>query len=235
MRRGGPIDTLAADGGSTLIARFAIVAIPLLVAVVLHEVAHGAVAYGCGDPTAARAGRLTLNPVAHIDPIGTIVLPGLLLLMPLLLGTSPFVFGWAKPVPIDPRWFRRPRLDGLLVALAGPGTNLLLAGLSAVALGWLVSSGATEGATGGFLGRLAQQSIVVNCVLAVFNLLPIPPLDGGRVLAAILPGGAARLLGQLEQVGLVVVLVVVMNTGVLGRLVRPVVAACYALARHIGG
>jgi Zn-dependent protease len=221
--------------GAPVIARIAIVAIPLLIAVVLHEVAHGAVAYQCGDPTAARAGRLTLNPVPHIDPVGTLVLPGILLLMPLLFGTSPFLFGWAKPVPIDPRWFRRPRLDGLLVALAGPGTNLLLAALSAVALGWLVSSGATDGAAGAFLGRLAQQSIAVNCVLAVFNLLPIPPLDGGRVLAAILPGGAARLLAQLEQVGLVVVLLVVMNTGVLGKLVRPVVTACYALARHIGG
>jgi Zn-dependent protease len=221
--------------GTAVIARIAIVAIPLLVAVVLHEVAHGAVAYACGDPTAARAGRLTLNPIAHVDPVGTIIVPGILMLMPLLLGTSPFVFGWAKPVPIDPRWFRRPRLDGLLVALAGPGTNLLLAAASALALGWLLSSGATDRATGKFLATLAGQSIVVNCVLAVFNLLPIPPLDGGRVLAAVLPGGAARALAQLEQVGFVVVLLVVMNTGVLGRLVRPVVAACYALARRIGG
>jgi Zn-dependent protease len=221
--------------GTAVMAQIAIVAIPLLVAVVLHEVAHGAVAYACGDPTAARAGRLTLNPIAHVDPVGTILVPGILLLMPLLLGTSPFVFGWAKPVPIDPRWFRRPRLDGLLVALAGPGTNLLLAAASAAALGWLVSRGATDHATGRFLATLAGQSIVVNCVLAVFNLLPIPPLDGGRVLAAILPGGAARVLGQLEQVGFVVVLLVVLNTGVLGRLVRPVVSAFYALARQVGG
>jgi Zn-dependent protease len=221
--------------GQAVIARIAIVAIPLLMAVVLHEVAHGAVAYGCGDPTAARAGRLTLNPVAHVDPVGTIIVPGVLMLMPVLFGGPSFVFGWAKPVPIDPRWFRRPRLDGLLVALAGPGTNLLLAAASAIALGWLVSSGATDGASGAFFGRLAQQSIVINCVLAVFNLLPVPPLDGGRVLTAILPNGAARLLGQLEQVGLVLVLLVVLNTGVLSRLVRPVVAACYALARHVGG
>lgn len=218
-----------------MIARIAIVAIPLLMAVVLHEVAHGAVAYSCGDPTAARAGRLTLNPIAHVDPVGTILVPGLLLLTPLLFGGPSFVFGWAKPVPIDPRWFRRPRLDGLLVALAGPGTNLVLAAASAVALGVLVSSGVSQDGLGDFLARLAQQSIVVNCVLAVFNLLPIPPLDGGRVLTAVLPDGAARFLAQIEQVGLVVVLLVVMNTGILSRLVRPVVQACYALARLIAG
>lgn len=220
---------------SALVARIAIVAVPLLLAVVLHEVAHGAVAYGCGDPTAARAGRLTLNPIAHVDPVGTLLVPGILLLMPLLFGTSPFVFGWARPVPIDPRWFRRPRLDQVLVALAGPGTNLALAGLSAVALGWLVAAGVTESPAGRFTASLAGQSIVVNCVLAVFNLLPVPPLDGGRVLTAILPGAAARLVAQVEQVGVVLVLMVVMNTGLLSRLVRPVVAACYALARQVSG
>ena len=218
-----------------MVARVAIVAIPLLMAVVLHEVAHGAVAYGCGDPTAARAGRLTLNPIAHVDPVGTIIVPGLLLLTPLLFGGPSFVFGWAKPVPIDPRWFRRPRLDGLLVALAGPGTNLVLAAASAVVLGVLASTGATQGGWGDFLGRLVQQSIVVNCVLAAFNLLPIPPLDGGRVLTAVLPDGAARFLAQIEQVGLVVVLLVVMNTGILSRLVGPLVEACYALARRVAG
>src|SRR5262249_15043292 len=122
---------------TAMIARVAIVAVPLLVAVILHEVAHGVVAYGCGDPTAARAGRLTLNPIPHVDPVGTLLIPGLLLLTSFMLGTRPLFFGWAKPVPIDPRWFRRPRLDGFLVALAGPGTNLVLAALSAVALGWL--------------------------------------------------------------------------------------------------
>jgi Zn-dependent protease len=220
---------------TAVMARVAIVAVPLLVAVVLHEVAHGVVAYACGDPTAARAGRLTLNPVAHVDPVGTLLVPGLLLLMPLLLGTTPFVFGWAKPVPIDPRWFRRPRLDGLLVALAGPGTNLALAALSAIILGWLATSATEATLATRLVANLAAQSIVVNCVLAVFNLLPIPPLDGGRVLAAVLPPDAARLLNQLERVGVVLVLLVVMNTGVLSRLVRPLVAWCYALARQMAG
>src|SRR5437868_1162671 len=105
----------------------AVAVLPLVVAIVLHEVAHGAVAYACGDPTAARAGRLTLNPLRHVDPFGTVVLPGMLLLAPLIFGGPSFVFGYAKPVPIDVRRLRRPRFDGLLVALAGPVTNLLLA------------------------------------------------------------------------------------------------------------
>jgi Zn-dependent protease len=220
---------------TAVMARVAIVAVPLLAAVVLHEVAHGVVAYACGDPTAARAGRLTLNPLAHVDPVGTLLVPGLLLLMPLLLGTTPFVFGWAKPVPIDPRWFRRPRLDGLLVALAGPGTNLILAVGSAIILGWLAATMTEATPATRFVANLAAQSIVINCVLAVFNMLPIPPLDGGRVLTAVLPEDAARVLNQLERVGIVLVLLVVLNTGILSRLVRPVVAWCYALAGRMAG
>src|SRR4030095_14618163 len=108
---------------TAVMASVAIVAVPLLVAVVLHEVAHGAVAYACGDPTAARAGRLTLNPLAHVEPVGRALGPGLLLLMPLLFGTPSFVFGWAKPVPIDPRWFRGPRLGRPLAPVAGVGTQ----------------------------------------------------------------------------------------------------------------
>jgi Zn-dependent protease len=219
---------------TAVMARVAIVAVPLLVAVVLHEVAHGVVAYACGDPTAARAGRLTLNPLAHVDPVGTLLVPGLLLLMPLLFGTPAFVFGWAKPVPIDPRWFRRPRLDGLLVALAGPGTNIVLAVLSALVLGALAAA-ADVTPTTRFLANLAGQSIVINCVLAVFNLLPIPPLDGGRVLSAVLPADAARVLNQLERVGIILVLLVVMNTGILSRLVRPVIAWCYGIAQRMAG
>jgi len=215
-----------------VIARVAIVAVPLLVAVVLHEVAHGVVAYRCGDPTAARAGRLTLNPLPHVDPIGTVLVPGLLLVTSLAFGSRPMFFGWAKPVPIDPRWFRRPRLDGLLVALAGPGTNLVLAVASAGALGWLVGR-AEPGAGQGVLAALVAQSLVINCVLAVFNLLPVPPLDGGRVLAALLPAGAARSLRRIEGVGLVIVLLVVLNTGILSTLVRPVIALCYELARQV--
>ena len=140
-------------------------------------------------------------------------------------------FGWAKPVPIDPRWFRRPRLDGLLVALAGPGTNLVLAALSAVAWGWLAAHEMSPGSA--FLSALVAQSVIINCVLAVFNLLPVPPLDGGRVLAALLPAGGVRLLRQVEQVGLLIVVLIVLNTGILATLVRPVFALCSALARRV--
>jgi Zn-dependent protease len=219
---------------SAMLARIAIVAVPLLVAVVFHEVAHGVVAYACGDPTAARAGRLTLNPLRHVDPVGTVLLPGFLLVTSLVMGTRPFFFGWAKPVPIDPRWFRRGRLDWILVALAGPGTNFALAALSAIAFGWLTRAGGT-GATDVFLRSLAVQSVVINCVLAVFNLLPVPPLDGGRVLAALLPAGGVRLLHQVERVGLLVVVLVVMNTGILSTLVSPVIAACERIAQQVAG
>ena len=218
-----------------MVARVAIVAIPLLMAVVLHEVAHGAVAYSCGDPTAARAGRLTLNPIAHIDPVGTIIVPGLLLLTPLLFG-GPSVrvrVGQARPdrpAVVPPAAARRPsggagRSRHESPARRGERRGARRAGIDRRdAGGW-----------GDFLGRLTQQSIVVNCVLAAFNLLPIPPLDGGRVLTAVLPDGAARFLAQIEQVGLVVVLLVVMNTGILSRLVGPLVEACYVLARRVAG
>jgi Zn-dependent protease len=163
-----------------------------------------------------------------------VLLPGFLLLSSLLMGTRPFFFGWAKPVPIDPRWFRRGRLDWILVALAGPGTNFVLATLSAIAYGWLVRAGGT-GATDVFLRALAAQSVVINCVLAVFNLLPVPPLDGGRILAALLPAAGARALRQVEGMGLILVVLLVTSTGILSTLVRPVIGACEQLAQRVAG
>ncbi len=212
-----------------MIAQVAIVAVPVLAAIVFHEVAHGVVAYAFGDPTAARHGRLTLNPIPHVDPVGTIVVPGVLLLAPLLFGTPAVLFGWARPVPVDVRRLRHPRRDGILVALAGPATNLVLATLSVLALAALPRSPAPASLAAG-LQAMAIASLQINCVLAVFNLLPVPPLDGGRVLTALLPGVAARALARIEGIGFVIVLVVVMNTHVVSRLVQPVMRFLLRLA-----
>src|SRR5947199_10414677 len=202
--------------GVRVVAEVAIVAVPILVAIVFHEVAHGAVAYAFADPTAARAGRLTLNPIPHIDPFGTVILPGLLY----VFTHGAFLFGYARPVPVDFRQLRHPRRDAVLVALAGPATNLVLATLSAFVLGMLPSPRVATGSTN-LLRDVAFASLTINCVLAVFNLIPVPPLDGGRVLTAFLPTGAARALARVESVGLLIVLLVVMNSNVIGGLVRP--------------
>ena len=201
------------------VVEIAIMVVPLVVAVVLHEVAHGVVAYGLGDPTAARAGRLTLNPLRHVDPFGTVILPGLLLLAPLLFGTRAMVFGYARPVPIDFRRLRSPRRDMILVALAGPCTNLLLATLSAFVL--VRTPMHPVGLAMGAFRQLAIASLSINTVLAVFNLIPVPPLDGGRVLTALLPVRQAAALASVERIGMVVVVLLVMNTNLLGRLVYP--------------
>jgi Zn-dependent protease len=214
---------------SQVIGQIAIVAVPVLAAIVFHEVAHGGVAYLLGDPTAARHGRLTLNPLPHIDPVGTILLPGILLLAPLLFGTPAIVFGYARPVPVDVRRLRHPRRDSMLVALAGPGTNLVLATLSAVALG-LIGHGTGPGTLLTGLRQMAAASLSINCLLAVFNLLPIPPLDGGRVLTALLPLRAARQFARIESVGMMLVILVLLNGNVVGRLVRPVMSILLRIA-----
>lgn len=184
----------------------------LVPSVVLHEVAHGAVALVFGDETAKRAGRLTLNPIAHIDPFGTVILPTLLAL------TGAGVFGYAKPVPVNPSRMRRPRDHGLVTSLAGPATNILLALAAAFGLRWLASSGGSLA-----LDSLTAQALVafgvVNVVLAAFNLIPIPPLDGSAVVERLLPQGWLPAWARLRQysMGLLLVLVFVLP-GVLGRI-----------------
>jgi Zn-dependent protease len=193
-------------------------ALPLLFAMVLHEYAHGWVANRCGDPTAKLQGRLTMNPLAHIDPFGTVILPLLCLLMP-----GGFLLGWAKPVPIDPRLMHRPRRDMALVAAAGPAMNLVLAVGSALLFAILLSIDPTIGSNSSkseeilppdtwhqmFLQPIAVMSyysVLINVLLMLFNLLPLPPLDGGRILTSLLPDTAAMALRRVEPYGMFILM-----------------------------
>jgi Zn-dependent protease len=182
--------------------------IPALLAITLHEAAHGYVADRLGDPTARLAGRLSLNPFRHIDPFGTVLLPGLLLLM-----HSPFLFGYAKPVPVNFRQLRHPRRDMALVAAAGPLTNLAMAIVAALLLR---PSGFLPDDLHRWVFANLFNAMTLNVILAVFNLLPIPPLDGGRVLVALLPPALARPFAQLERLGIVVVLLFLFLIPMLG-------------------
>lgn len=196
--------------------QIAIWAVPVLAAIVFHEVAHGFVAFRLGDPTAALAGRLTLNPVAHVDPIGTLVLPAIL-----LVTGAPFLFGWAKPVPVDFGRLRNPKRDMIWVAAAGPGTNLVLALVGSAAFhGLAVAGGADPGRGLLLLMAFAQALVLMNVFLGVFNLLPVPPLDGGRVLTGLLPLEWARAYVRIEPYGFLIVILGI-ATGVLGFLVGP--------------
>lgn len=183
-----------------------LVALVMVPAIVLHECAHGWMAYRLGDPTAKLMGRLTLNPLRHIDPVGTVVVPLSLYVLHLLgLNQSLVMFGWAKPVPVNFSALPRPRLDKVLVALAGPVTNLVLA----FALAQVYRSGLTGEIKEFFFG-----GVLLNVALAVFNLIPIPPLDGSRVVSGLLPEHLDRVYTQLEPFGIVLVIILV-NTGLL--------------------
>lgn len=202
----------------TMIQNITIWALPILFAISLHEVAHGWVASWFGDQTARFSGRLTLNPLNHIDLVGTIIVPLFMLL------TTNFVFGWAKPVPVDPRNMRNPRRDMLFVALAGPLANLLMA----LAWGGLAKLGLMLDMQGNeWLGMplmlMGRTGIMINVVLAVLNLLPLPPLDGGKVLMSALPPRTAYQLSVLEPYAFLI-LVLLMFSGVLSHIMLPPVA-----------
>jgi Zn-dependent protease len=172
--------------------------LPLLIAITFHEAAHGFVAHRLGDNTAYELGRVSFNPLRHIDPFGTIVMPAIL-----LLSHSPFLFGYAKPVPVNFRALRNPRIGMVLVALAGPATNILLALAAAAAFHALAFAPADAAQ---WLADNLKNAIVINVVLAVFNMLPIPPLDGGRVAVGLLPNVLAYPLSRLEPYGMLILI-----------------------------
>ena len=201
--------------------------IPLIIAIVFHEVAHGLVARRFGDTTAERQGRLTLNPIKHIDPFGTLILP-----MLLALAHAP-IFGWAKPVPVRADRMRNPRRDMVIVALAGPGMNLLLAVLATIVLAVTVAMGDGGPMTaGGFIAGNALNFLLINLFLAVFNLIPLPPFDGGHVVEGLLPRPLAarfRSFGRYSLLILIVLLLVLPmlspNANIVGKAITPIVNA----------
>ncbi|NNG02837.1 MAG: site-2 protease family protein [Inquilinus sp.] len=183
--------------------------LPVLLAITLHEAAHGYVAWRLGDDTAWRQGRVSFNPLRHVDPFGTVALPAMLLLL-----KAPFLFGWAKPVPVDFRRLRRPRRDMVLVAAAGPCANLLLATCAALLFHVLPI---LPEAVAGWVGRNLLNAILINLVLAIFNMMPLPPLDGGRIAVGLLPGALARPLARLERYGFLIIIGVVFLLPMIGR------------------
>ena len=192
-------------------------ALPVMLAIVLHEVAHGWMADRLGDDTARWMGRLTLNPLKHIDPVGTILVPTLLLVF-----GSPILFGYAKPVPVNFRKLRHPKRDMVWVALAGPVTNILLALASTLLLAVMVQLPGDMLWLADPVASMCQASILINLVLCIFNLIPVPPLDGGRVAVGLLPGRAAYNLSRVEPYGFVII-IALLFMGVLQQVIGPVV------------
>ncbi|TDY02539.1 site-2 protease family protein [Thiohalophilus thiocyanatoxydans] len=206
----------------------AIAIVPTLFGIVVHEVAHGWMANRLGDPTAAMLGRLTLNPIKHIDPVGTILVPLILIF------TVGFAFGWAKPVPIDWRNLRHPRRDSAWVAAAGPGANFLMA------IGWgMIGKLATLLPAGGEnialpLVYMSMFGMFINILLMVFNLIPLPPTDGGRIATSLLPPPLGRALSRVEPFGIAILLVLLL-TGVLWRVITPFISAILQLIQRLLG
>ena len=207
--------------------------IPLIIAITFHEAAHGYVARFFGDNTAWQVGRVTLNPFKHIDPVGTILLPALL-----FLTRSPFLFGYAKPVPVNFRALRNPRRDMVWVAAAGPGMNLALAVLAALSFHLVDYFPDTAGR---WIAENLKNALVINVFLAIFNLLPVPPLDGGRIAVGLLPDGLAMPLARLEPYGLPLLIGVLFILPILGAqfginlsvVSQFVASATYAIIRAI--
>lgn len=198
----------------TIAQKIAIWTLPILLAIILHEVAHGWVAYKLGDSTAKNQGRLTLNPLSHIDPIGTVVVPLVLLVL------GGFIFGWARPVPVDPRYFKAPYKDMAKVAIAGPMANFIMAiGWGFLAL-WGARLQVDMPGIGQFMMYSGLAGIQINLILAALNLIPIPPLDGSRIVAAFLPPSAREKYYSLEPYGFFILLGLIV-TGLLNPILMP--------------
>ncbi|HHJ17887.1 MAG TPA: site-2 protease family protein [Gammaproteobacteria bacterium] len=202
--------------------------LPVLLAVTVHETAHGWVARRLGDRTAEMLGRLTLNPFKHIDPVGTILVPGIMLLLP-----GSFIFGWAKPVPVDWRNFRHPKRDMAWVALAGPVSNLLMAVAWALTARFALGLSA-ENPVALPLLFMGVAGMFINTLLMVLNLLPLPPLDGGRVLTGLLPGPYAYKFSRIEPYGFII-LIALLVTGVLGVVLWPVASLVLSMLASVAG
>ncbi|MDP8298901.1 MAG: site-2 protease family protein [Candidatus Tantalella remota] len=182
-----------------------------IIVIVVHEVAHGYVAFRMGDPTAKDAGRLTLNPIAHMDPVGTVILP-----MLLVLSHSPIIFGWAKPVPVNPRNFREPRKGMLLTSLAGPAANFGMAVIFAA----IFKTGIFP--AGSLMWTVLLYGVLISLVLGIFNLIPIPPLDGSNILMTLLPLEMARAYARMQRYGFVI-LIALLYLGLFDRVIIPLV------------
>ena len=208
-----------------LVQKIAIWVVPVVLAITVHEVAHGWIARKLGDNTAFMLGRLTLNPFKHVDPMGTILIPGMLLLL-----QAGFIFGYAKPVPINWKNLRHPKRDMALVAAAGPGANLLMA----IAWGLFIRLGLLLGEPGVALVYMGVAGITINIILMVLNLLPLPPLDGGRVMTGLLPGPWAYQFSRIEPYGFFI-LIGLLITGVLGLVLWPVISVGMSMMVPVSG
>jgi Zn-dependent protease len=207
----------------TYIQKIAIYALPVIFAITVHEAAHGFAARFFGDMTADRAGRITLNPLKHIDPIGTILVPALTLLV------GGILFGWAKPVPVDFSSLRNPKRDMLWVAAAGPASNFVMALFWALMIKLSVSSPNIYSEPMALMG---QAGVMINVVLMVLNLLPLPPLDGGRIAVSLLPNHMAYKYAQVERFGLII-LIGLLATGILGRIMDPFIDGVIQIIQFI--